>query len=53
MKIDKRFYTLKEMEELKKKPKFTPLVKNESISTSIKIDNKFRKESLWIIKKKK
>lgn len=27
MKVDKKFYTLKEWEEIKNKPKFTPLIK--------------------------
>ena len=52
MKIDKNFYTLKEMEEMKKKPKFTPLVKSEVNASQTYINNKFRKITTWIIKKK-
>ena len=52
MKIDKNFYTLKEMEEMKKKPKFTPLIKSELNTTQAFINNKFRKITTWIIKKK-
>jgi hypothetical protein len=37
---------------MKKKPKFTPLVKSEVYTGKIIVDIKFRKNSKWIIKKR-